>query len=212
MSFILDALRKSEQERQHGQVPIVSSVPLAVPQTRTPAWVGILIFCLCAVVAGLGWFWWQDRQAYSAQELERPAMAETRTAPPIGGGAGAPSTSLLRLAEPAAGAARPRPSPTSPASPATPPDTAEPIGSTETPADAPASPTRGELLAQGIEVPPLDLQLHVYSDEGARRFVFLNGVKYVEGDSLPGGPRVLEITPEGVRLQQSGREFFLARN
>ena len=213
MSFILDALRKSEQERQQGHVPMVSSVPLAIPQIRMPVWVILLIGVLCLAVVGLGWLWWQARQA---SPVPSPAAAAVQTPEPITPAVptGPPAISLSRLAETSSAASsdtaaaasddREEPQQTEGA--------AAPAASTDPASQEPGPPTRGELLAQGIDVPPLDLQLHVYSAEAARRFVFLNGSRYTEGETLAAGPQVVEITADGVRMRQSGREFFLARN
>ena len=39
MSFILDALRKSENERQRGAVPGISDIPAVVKNNSIPKWV-----------------------------------------------------------------------------------------------------------------------------------------------------------------------------
>jgi general secretion pathway protein B len=70
-------------------------------------------------------------------------------------------------------------------------------------------PSDAQLRASGIDVPTLDLQLHSFSDSGAGRFVFINGARYGEGETLAAGPRVIRITPNGVVLDQRGREFLL---
>ena len=89
---------------------------------------------------------------------------------------------------------------------------------TAAPAPRPAQPTpsyaslptaqdlalRGELT--GL---PLHLDLHVYYADPARRLVFVNGRKYVEGESLDAGPTVDEIVPEGVILDRGGQRFLL---
>ena len=66
------------------------------------------------------------------------------------------------------------------------------------------------LLAQGVDVPPLKLELHAYSDTPAERFVFINGRKYKEGERLADGPEVVRIEPNGVVLSQHGQRFQLA--
>jgi general secretion pathway protein B len=74
----------------------------------------------------------------------------------------------------------------------------------------PTLPSPEALAAQGISVPPLKLELHAYSDRPAERYVFVNGRKYVEGDTLADGPKVVTIEPNGVILSQLGRRFLLA--
>jgi general secretion pathway protein B len=78
---------------------------------------------------------------------------------------------------------------------------------------APTGPTlasAASLQAQGINVPPLKLELHAYSDTPAERFVFINGRKYKEGERLTEGPEVVTIEPNGVVLSEQGQRFQLA--
>ena len=50
----------------------------------------------------------------------------------------------------------------------------------------------------------------VYSEIPAERLVFINGRKYVEGQSLDGEAAVVEqITPDGAVLQHQGRRIVL---
>ncbi len=58
MSFILDALRKSEHERQRSAVPGLSQVPLAAPQPQMPRWALGVLGVLIAAVVVLGGAWW----------------------------------------------------------------------------------------------------------------------------------------------------------
>ncbi len=60
MSFILDALRKSENERQQSVVPGISDVPTVVHDARLPKWVLGVIATLSAGILVLGWAWWQN--------------------------------------------------------------------------------------------------------------------------------------------------------
>src|SRR5690606_27233744 len=46
MSFILDALRKSEHERRRGALPGVAHIPYALPRARLPVWVPLAIAAL----------------------------------------------------------------------------------------------------------------------------------------------------------------------
>jgi general secretion pathway protein B len=64
-------------------------------------------------------------------------------------------------------------------------------------------------LAGGL--PEMHIDLHVYSSNPRDRFVFVNKRKYLEGETLQEGPRVEEITRDGVVLSQSGRRFVLPR-
>ena len=69
-----------------------------------------------------------------------------------------------------------------------------------------------EARAAGIAVPELALELLVFSTNPSQRFVYINSTKYVEGESLNEGPRVIEITPEGVILNYRGTDLLLPQD
>ena len=72
-------------------------------------------------------------------------------------------------------------------------------------------PTVDELAASGRTFPPMRLDIHVYGDTPAERFVFVNMRKYGEGQALQEGPQIERITVEGVILNQQGLRFILPR-
>ena len=73
-----------------------------------------------------------------------------------------------------------------------------------------ADPAR-DLGDPGGDVPELRLDLHVYADSPPERYALVNMHKVREGEALPEGPRVVEITRDGVVLEWQGREFMLGR-
>jgi general secretion pathway protein B len=73
-------------------------------------------------------------------------------------------------------------------------------------------PSRDEVLAQGTQLPDLRLDLHVYDADPAKRFVFINMRRLREGEALPEGVRVDEITQTGARLSYRGTQFLLEGN
>lgn len=218
MSFILDALRKSEHERQRSALPGLSHVPLATPSPGLPRWAIVVIGSLAAAVLVLGGAWWQSTRAPAdvaapLATVERPVTlppapttseqpanpvveraATPRASEPASGGASA-------LANAAAPAAQPVPGEASFSPPADP----QPAPA----ADEPVLPSAAALLAQGIVVPPLHLELLRYREQAQDRFVFINGRKYVEGERLVEGPQVVSIVPAGAVLAHAGRRFML---
>jgi len=62
-----------------------------------------------------------------------------------------------------------------------------------------------------LSLPPLNIDLHVYSTKPAERFVFINMAKYTEGDRLSEGPTVEQITENGAILNHLGNRFILER-
>jgi general secretion pathway protein B len=233
VSFILDALRKSEHERQRSATPGLSHVPLATPRRELPGWVLLVIGVLAAAVLVLGGAWWQSQRsrsgpAPSSQTVVPAPVASTpptaaapapvaaptiATPPPAAAPAtvaiGAPPVQPPAVVVAAATSARDSDSAAaldvrtqSLASAASVPKRPAPTG--------PTLPSAAALLAQGIDVPPLKLELHAYSDKPAERFVFINGRKYKEGERLTEGPEVVTIEPNGVVLSQRGQRFQLA--
>jgi hypothetical protein len=56
---------------------------------------------------------------------------------------------------------------------------------------------------------PLKLEVIVYAEERAARLAFINGRKYVEGDTLADGSRLQEIQPNAVVILDNGRRVVL---
>ena len=207
MSFILDALRKSENERQQAAVPGISDVPAVVQRNKIPGWLLGIIAGLAACVVVLGWAWFagigtgnQSPVASTATEVERVdsgAFSDRSSA--ISGEV----RNLAREARQPAAAAQPS------ATPPTPMSSAEP----QAIAAANTGPilTMDQLLSAGAELPELNLELHVFSASPADRFVFINSSKYLEGESLPEGPRLVAITEEGVVMNHQNQSFLLPR-
>ena len=73
-------------------------------------------------------------------------------------------------------------------------------------------PSRDELLAQGLQIPELRLDLHVYDADSAKRFVFVNMRKLREGDSTPEGVRLVTITQTGAKFSFRGTDFTIEAN
>jgi general secretion pathway protein B len=79
-------------------------------------------------------------------------------------------------------------------------------------ASAVALPSLAELRAEGrLQLPDLHIDLHVYSEVPARRFVSINAQKLRESETLKEGPRVREITPDGVILVHEGTAFIVRK-
>jgi len=56
------------------------------------------------------------------------------------------------------------------------------------------------------------MNVHVYDDNPAKRFVLIDMKRYAEGHALPQGPIIEHITPDGVVLSYKGQRFQLTRN
>jgi len=222
MSFILDALRKSEHERERRALPGLVESKIARDAPSTLAWVlggfGVLLVLNGAILAYL---------------LLRPAPAPAPAAGAATAASVAPvaAATSARATPPTAvdetGRVRPLAGEVADAELA--PDVPEPppvahpatTGRVATPAPAPAPaplggpawPTLRQLPAsEAAALPPLNLDLHVYSSVAAQRFVIINGQRAREGGQLREGLVVEQITPDGALLNHQGRRFLLTRD
>ncbi len=229
MSFILDALKKSESERQRQAGPALLEARIVRPSRRPPVWaiaIGLLLLINFGVVA------WLLAHSGASVPSARPAPA----APPAPSIAAPVARHVPAAAAPAPGVSSPAASeavsPT--VAPVTAPSTSQSARSgssaaadtsgTVNPADLePAvAPAAGSSSGAGNPalrnytelagtLPPLRLDLHVYAANPADRYAFINMRKVREGDVTPEGLRVSQITREGVVLDYRGTEFLLGR-
>lgn len=84
MSYILDALRKSEQQRQHGVAPRLLAVHAATAANTQPAFLKYGLIAVVLIGAGVvigGLQPWQQAQRLSAAESTRAKMLEPRPRP-----------------------------------------------------------------------------------------------------------------------------------
>jgi general secretion pathway protein B len=220
MSFILDALRKSEAERRRQDGPTLLEVRPSRPLRRVPLWVIGLGVLLLLNMAVLVWFLLRtpaDSASGHALHTTPNAPAPQATAPP---GASAPLNSSTPPPAPLLA-----PSNTAPAATAAPAAiVTTPPASMRAAAPAPSKPARPQLQPSessadlpdysrvSAGMPALRLDLHSYSEQPQQRYALINMHKVQEGDTLPEGPRVLHILPDGVVLSYKGTEFVLGRN
>jgi general secretion pathway protein B len=82
MSFILDALRKSEHERQRTAMPGVAQVPFGLPRREMPVWATALIVVLAVALVALGGAWWKATRSAPADVGDASARRELPLALP----------------------------------------------------------------------------------------------------------------------------------
>lgn len=206
MSFILDALKKSETERQRQHAPGFADVPDSTDPPRAPRWLWVLGGLLAVnLVVLLGVMLRPDLNPITAIPTPTEAIPDGDSREPT-------------FSEMVEEAKKKQPSPAADSAAAEIAD-AEPVAAgraasaTRTPEKVSQSyATFDELRANGtVMLPDLHLDIHVYSENPADRFVFVNMTKYRERAKLTEGPVVKEITPEGVILEHLGNSFLLPR-
>jgi general secretion pathway protein B len=222
MSFILDALRKSDAERQRAAAPGLADVRYALRRSRRNIWLPILVVVLAAnmVFMGVQWFWRGSEKPATAPEMAASgpsASGQPLTAPAVDANP-APATNIRPLAREAEfGEPLPEPEMDRDFAPEPllepPPEPA--TVATTTPSRILVNndlPSAEQLIGTGgLSIPVLNLDLHVYSEESAGRFVVISSRKYKEGGQLTEGPTVESITRDGVILAYQGQRFTLSR-
>jgi general secretion pathway protein B len=291
MSFILDALRKSEHARQHQKGPALAEVPIVAAQPKTNVWATAAVALLVVNLIAVGVLMLRRAQrgaetTTAAAPAATPASATVPADSATNAAAGsnapvlssnvwqpqsapeptlapdpqvamtqAPRGALQPISPPASGSRNPLAAEVSDGPPGLDPPVAAraatvPAGppavtarapvrggsvvyatvpeagdapysqAPYTPATAPAGnpapgqqalPTADEVVARG-GVPPMHLDLHVYSNVVSQRFIFVNSRKYKEGDTLQEGPVVEQITADGALLNFRGSRFKLSRD
>ena len=221
MSFILDALKKSENSRLRQDHPaIFDAQAAAVRRQGLPRWGIALIVLLGLNLLILAYALWRPSEPPEAMPTVRPESptatssesANSDTASAAAQTAAAPAQPRPALPRPALAAppsatpTRPMAAPPSVARRSTPP--AFPVSSKE----SPTLPSRDDLLAAGAAIPEANLNMHVYDASPALRFVLLNGQRLREGEVSREGLRVEQILPEGVLLSAGGTSFMLSIN
>jgi general secretion pathway protein B len=232
MSFILDALKKSESERQRQVIPGLVESGAARPRARLPMWaigIGALLavnLLVLLVVLARGWLaapvpqtvqlpTARSRGADAAPVRPAPAASDHFSpldsapvyAPEI------PVTGSATAAAPAQQAVVPRPLDAESAG-VHPLHRRDPVLSDEDSKtrDEEVLPTINEISLTGAQsLPEMHLDVHVFATKASDRFVYINMRKYHEGATLQEGPTLERIRRDGVILSYQGLRFLLPR-
>ena len=214
MSYILDALRRAdaERERERGNVPGLHTQPAPVPHAddgragRAPAWVWPAAGVAVAAITALAWLA-LGRDAAPPERLAQvpvaPQIVPTQPLPaalpaPVTAPAAVQSASAAPTLRPAAAAPPRKPAAVVAAAPAKPPRAAS--------ATATATTTPEPRLYKPTELPD-DVRKEVlalvvggamYSQTPANRMLIVNGQLFHEGDTLAPG-----LTLEQIRLKSA---------
>ncbi len=215
MSYILDALRRADAERERGGVPGLHTQPAAPSgdddEPGTPArglrpWHWVVIGLAGGLAAAVAWQW----PGGEATPLPVPPPMPTAAAP-------APEPAPMP-------AAAPRPAPAPMAAQHAAPVEIAPMRATPKPAPATASaaapapvlaataPTRVASLAElpadaRRGLPPLAFGGSIYSSTPANRLLIVNGQLMHEGDSLGPETTLEQIKPKAAVLNIRGQRF-----
>lgn len=235
MSYILEALKKSDQQRQRGATPTLQAAQVTVAAPKRPLFIyyGLLAAVLLAAGIMIGWLHpWQPEQpspetepvaAKSPFPISQQATPAPLTAPPEIPGKTAqefPAPNLTPAGQPVPvlGVMKPNnpafvsattPSTGTPSAAAPSPDkTVQKSASIAGVAQEQKAIPMAELPLQiQHEIPAMTVQLHAYSSVPSERLVYINSTRLREGESLMLGLRLEQITPDGMIFSYKGYRF-----
>jgi general secretion pathway protein B len=227
MSFILDALKKSEIERQRQSMPGLIDAPSALRRARLPFWAIMLGTLLAINMVVLIFVLLRNHTpaaasaparhadtAAAAADVESPAVDDhfspVGQAPvyapeiPVAAAETSSNAPAAALVAPRAVAQRAAPHTFRRPDPV--------LIDAEANDNEELLPSINEINLTGAQaLPELHLDVHVYATKPADRFVYINMRKYKEGNTLQEGPVLERIRRDGVVLNYQGLRFVLPR-
>jgi general secretion pathway protein B len=237
MSYILEALRRAdaERERERQAVPDLHARPLAAPAVDTGdessrgwrlPWAAVAAGVAVLLLAALAWWWFASGdqapgpQAAAPRQVTQPVTQASAPVAQAPQPAPTPPTPLPQpMPQPAAAAAKatPAPGPASavaamPASPAlAPAPKSAPAPAPKKPEPAPERVPRLAELPPDVraKVPELAVNGAVYSPAPAQRMVIVNGQVLREGDAYGANLRLQRINPKSAVFTVGDRKFEL---
>ena len=215
MSYILDALRRADAERERGSVPGIHAQPAILGEAdadasrspRTGLWLGLGLGL--ALLALLGW-WLLGHDAPQPATLPIATPSLPITAPPVVVAAPAPATGIAPApAVVAAPAPMAAPAPAKPAPAASKPAARSAVLPASSP---PATEPRVYALSElpdeiRRELPTLAVGGAMYSQNPANRMLIVNGQTFHEGDKLAPGLALEQIRLKSAVLEYKGYRY-----
>ena len=214
MSYILEALKKADRERTLGDVPDLETAHWGErSRRRSYRWVWAVIALLVVNGALLAVLLGRDESPDVARQLPKRLVPGEDTASLL------PSRQITRPREPVymPPVVQSPPSTVQQAPTATTQlaDKSQPVASSA-PAAVPVIssglPYWDDLplvYRSGFVLPHIDV--HVYSDDPARRFILVELQKYREGEALENGAVVEVINNDSIQLNYQGTRFLMER-
>jgi general secretion pathway protein B len=236
MSYILDALRKADAQRERSRAPGLHDQPvLRAEPDAPPAWRRPVLLGAAAAVGllSLAWVAWQTavRPAVVVTPPAAPVVAAAPAAVPEPQPAPVPAAAVeppppeprpapTVAAVPAPTAPRPAPAARSPASVAAPVARSAPVAApapatVAAPAPAPvaaaaapaASAAHGDVGPAPAGAPRVAISGGVYSQNPAQRMLIVGGQVFNEGSEVAPGVRLEQVQPNQAVLSWRGQRY-----
>jgi general secretion pathway protein B len=219
MSYILDALKKSEQERGHGSAPSVQTLHssgLNYHSNKTPLWPYFLLAAIVVNLAALFYFIITKTDIEATAQEQKYIQEQrqvTETKPVISGTTQTGMDDHVPAAAHASDQAE-----SIVYKPVFMPETARKtaIASPQSAAVETRQPpnTRNTVVEMDElpydvlqQIPVLEFSAHVYSSNPLQRSIVINGRFMEEGERLAGDLFLNEITPDGAIFDFQGQLF-----
>lgn len=220
MSYILDALKKSEQERGHGNIPDVQTVhssSLNYHSEKRAYWPYILITAVVLNLMAITYFIIDkklpvEEQVLAEQDKAIEAdndidIAETKAAAEVSATLEpARTTSAIKPAT--------RPATRSDPEPAQKPPREQVTTETRTPANSNLKTSEATIIefhdlpeSIKLQLPAIIVSAHIYSSNPAQRSIVINNNFLEEGDYVIDGLILIEITSNGAIFNYEGTMF-----
>lgn len=230
MSYILDALMRAQQERKNDPLVTVTEPSSRQPpaDARTLSWSRYgWITAVILLLAGFAF------QMVSSQDAATEVPAAITAAQPDSLSRMTDDAAPDSLAELADESAADYPESSVGPLPSlqdmrlsmflqNPPDSTEPPAAMPQPESLPESdlelPIETEPMLRSLkdmpadfraQFPALTVEVHVYDAKPALRFTRIDGQRYKEGDTLPGGPQIESINEAGIVFRFRGERVLL---
>jgi general secretion pathway protein B len=230
VSYILDALRKAERERNLGQVPTLDGLPVDSTPVRRRFWPWILGVALIAnaIIVALVFLYPRNEIPSPRSRTAPLPAAETAEAEQDLGVIPDPAVPAESTPVPTVPPAAPSPDPSTTVAPGSPeeevleaiaqdaaPPPEEEVIEAAPPEETISAPEDDQDVPWLRDMPPefrrslpeFRIDAHLYSDDESRRFVMINLRKYREGERLNEGPQLEAVLPDGVLLSWQGQRF-----
>jgi general secretion pathway protein B len=209
MSYILDALKRADAERERGAVPGLHSQSLATPVALTPPGHRNALWGALAALTGIGalaagtWLW--SMPASQAPQVVEPARVAAPVSMPVTTASAAvavitPLPIVVAVAPPLV------------KSPVIAPNVATTTATAKTPAPAPVNiPLLSELPEEfRRQIPALTITGAVYSETPANRLLLLNNLVLTQGSLAAPEVTLEDIRPKSSVFNFKGTRFRLA--
>jgi len=194
MSYILDALNKSEQEREKGRTPNLKTVHETRPSKKSLPWSLIFVTLTLAAVSLMAWYFYSgltvpDAHATKVTNLSAPSAQSPAADSPIPKAVPEPQSPVKQMPAPSFTAG----------------ESVSGMGLVRTRIAFHELPE-----AVQIALPDLVFSSHIYAEDASLRMVNINSSSFKEGEAVSSGLLIAAITEDGVAFQFQGYEFEMS--